>query len=84
MLADDEARRSVERILEQAKADVRNLLDTNRHLVVALRDELLETEELVGDEIIEVLQRRGRVRRRASDLDAETEPMIERLESTTQ
>ena len=56
VLGDDEARRSVERILEQAKADVRNLLDTHRHLVVALRDALLETEELVGDEILEVLQ----------------------------
>jgi cell division protease FtsH len=56
VLADDEARRSVERILEQAKADVRNLLDNHRHLVVALRDELLEREELVGDEIVDVLQ----------------------------
>ncbi len=56
VLADDEARRSVERILEQAKADVRNLLDNHRHLVVALRDKLLEHEELVGDEIVDVLQ----------------------------
>ena len=56
VLGDDEARRSVERILEQAKADVRSLLDHNRHLVVALRDALLDTEELVGDEILDVLQ----------------------------
>jgi ATP-dependent Zn protease len=56
VLADDEARRSVERILEQAKSDVRNLLDSHRHLVVALRDQLLELEELVGDEILDVLQ----------------------------
>ena len=39
------------------------LLDHNRHLVVALRDELLEREELVGDEIVDVLheaeKRRG-------------------------
>ncbi len=56
VLADDEARRSVERILEQAKADVRNLLDSHRHLVIALREQLLEHEELVGDEILEVLQ----------------------------
>ncbi len=34
VLADDEGRRSVERILEQAKADVRTLLDSHRHLVV--------------------------------------------------
>jgi cell division protease FtsH len=57
VLGDDEARRSVERILEQAKADVRSLLDNHRHLVVALRDSLLENEELVGDEILEVLHR---------------------------
>jgi ATP-dependent Zn protease len=57
VLADDEGRRSVERILESAKADVRTLLDHNRHLVIALRDALVDTEELVGDEIIEVLQR---------------------------
>ena len=56
VLSDDEGRRSVERILESAKSDVRNLLDHNRHLVVALRDALVATEELVGDEIIEVLQ----------------------------
>ena len=31
------------------------LLDDNRHLVIALRDELLEREELVGDEIVDVL-----------------------------
>ena len=46
---------SVERLLDQAKADVHTLLDENRHLVIALRDELLEREELVGDEIIDVL-----------------------------
>ena len=45
----------VEQLLDQAKADVQSLLDNNRHLVVALRDELLATEELVGDEIIDCL-----------------------------
>jgi ATP-dependent Zn protease len=55
VLADEEARRSVERILETAKRDVRDLLDSHRHLVVALRDELLEQEELVGDDILDVL-----------------------------
>ncbi|MBV8949402.1 MAG: ATPase, partial [Actinobacteria bacterium] len=56
VLADDESRSAVERLLNQAKSDVRSLLDTNRHLVVALRDALLEREELVGDEILEVLE----------------------------
>jgi ATP-dependent Zn protease len=70
VLGDDEARRSVERILETAKSDVRTLLDSNRHLVVALRDSLLETEELVGDEILDVLQRAQ------ADLDAGREPSV--------
>ncbi len=56
VLADDEGRRAVERILDQAKTEVRALLDRNRHLVIALRDALLEREELVGDEIVEVLE----------------------------
>lgn len=55
VLGNDESRSAVERILEQAKMDVRALLDTNRHLVMALRDELLQREELVGDEIVDVL-----------------------------
>jgi ATP-dependent Zn protease len=56
VLADEESRGAVERLLNQAKADVRALLDENRHLVVALRDALLEREELVGDEIVDVLE----------------------------
>jgi len=55
VLANEDARMAVERILDQAKNDVRNLLDANRHLVVALRDELLEREELIGDEIVDAM-----------------------------
>lgn len=55
VLADEDARRAVNRILDQARADVRALLDERRPLVVALRDALLEREELVGDEITNVL-----------------------------
>lgn len=68
VLSDDEGRRSVERILESAKADVRALLDHNRHLVVALRDALVDTEELVGEEIIDVLQKAQ------AELDGPTDP----------
>ena len=56
VLGNEDARNAVERLLDQAKADVQKLLDANRHLVVALRDELLATEELVGDEIVDVLR----------------------------
>jgi cell division protease FtsH len=56
VLTNDDGRRAVERLLGQAKADTRSLLDENRHLVEALRDELLEREELVGDEITDALR----------------------------
>jgi ATP-dependent Zn protease len=56
VLGSDASREAVERILDDAKATARRLLDTNRHLVEALRDALLERDELVGDEIVDVLQ----------------------------
>ncbi len=56
VLANDDSRKAVERLLGQAKADTRALLDENRHLVEALRDELLEREELIGDEITDALR----------------------------
>ena len=56
VLGNDESREAVETMLDQAKDEVRKLLDENRHLVVALRDALLERDELVGDEIIDVLR----------------------------
>ena len=63
VLGNEDARNAVEKLLDQAKADVHKLLDDNRHLVMALRDELLAKEELVGDEIIDVL-REAEARRR--------------------
>jgi cell division protease FtsH len=56
VLGNEDARAAVEKLLAQAKADVQALLDDNRHLVIALRDELLERSELVGDEIVDVLR----------------------------
>jgi cell division protease FtsH len=55
VLADKDSRSAVDRILSTSKSDVRELLDANRHLVIALRDALLAREELVGDEILDVL-----------------------------
>jgi ATP-dependent Zn protease len=63
VLGNEDARAAVEKLLAQAKADVQTMLDDHRHLVVALRDELLAKEELVGDEIVEVL-RQAEARRR--------------------
>jgi cell division protease FtsH len=55
VLADDASRQEIEKMLDRAKESVRELLDANRHVVEALRDELLERDELVGDEITGVI-----------------------------
>ena len=55
VLSDETSRKTVERILDGSKEEVRLLLDANRHLVAALRDALLDRNELVGDEILDVL-----------------------------
>jgi cell division protease FtsH len=57
VLSDPEGRERTERLLRDAKAAVKEQLDRNRVLVEALRDALLEREELIGDEILEVLGR---------------------------
>jgi cell division protease FtsH len=56
VLANEDARAAVEKLLAQAKADVQVMLDDHRHLVIALRDELLEKSELVGEEIVDALR----------------------------
>jgi cell division protease FtsH len=59
VISGGESRRSVEAILRRAKVDARRLLRANRRLVMALRDALLDREELIGDAIIEVLEGAG-------------------------
>jgi cell division protease FtsH len=59
VLADGQCRQRVEELLDEQKAITRQLLATNRHLVVALRDALLAREELVGSEITAVLEAAG-------------------------
>ena len=44
-------------ILEAQKVRVTSLLEENRDIVAALRDALLERDELVGDEILSVIER---------------------------
>jgi cell division protease FtsH len=56
VLACDGTRAEVERILDEAKVTCRRLLEANRHIVEALRDALLEREELVGEEILDVIR----------------------------
>lgn len=59
VLSDAAARPEVDRVLAQAKARARALIGANQHLVTALRDALLERDELVGDEITAVLEAAG-------------------------
>jgi ATP-dependent Zn protease len=56
VLADDRGRDAVEQLLQENKTAVKALLAQHRHLVEALRDALLERDELVGKEIPDVLQ----------------------------
>jgi cell division protease FtsH len=57
VLSDEASREQLDRILETARDDVRALLSQRSYLVEALRDALLEREELIGIEITDVLQR---------------------------
>jgi cell division protease FtsH len=56
VLGDNRGRDAVEALLQEHKAAVQVLLGENRHLVEALRDALLEREELIGAEITDVLE----------------------------
>jgi cell division protease FtsH len=57
VLTNDDARRETEEILKLHKDQVTDLLEKNKHLVEALRDALLEREELLGDEIMTVIEK---------------------------
>jgi cell division protease FtsH len=57
VLSDPDGRERTERLLRDAKAAAKEQLDRNRVLVEALRDALLERDELIGDEILDVLRR---------------------------
>lgn len=59
VLSSDQGREALETILDGAKDAVTAMLDRNRHLVEALRDALLDREELVAEEITAVLAAAG-------------------------
>jgi ATP-dependent Zn protease len=56
VLSDEICRGRVDGILDRARDDVRVLLSQHRHLVVALRDALLDREQLIGREIADILE----------------------------
>ena len=55
VLGDDAGRRAVEQILEESRTRVTALIESHRHVLEALRDELLDRHELIGDEILAVI-----------------------------
>jgi len=55
VLSTDSGRDEVEDLLRRAKDEARDMLESNRDVVEALRDALLEREELVGSEILDVI-----------------------------
>jgi ATP-dependent Zn protease len=56
VLADADGRARVERLLQDQRETVKGLLSRNTHLVEALRDALIERDELIGTEITAVLE----------------------------
>ena len=56
VLANDDGRAEVESLLGASKDSVTRMLDEHRNVVEALRDALLEREELIGDDILEVIR----------------------------
>jgi ATP-dependent Zn protease len=56
VLSNDETKDKVEGILFEAKTGVTAMLEDYRHIVEALRDALLERDELIGDEILEIIR----------------------------
>jgi cell division protease FtsH len=62
VLGNDDTREEVEALLRRQREEVTELLAQNLDLVKALRDALQEREELMGDEILRVLQEAERKR----------------------
>ena len=56
VLADDHGRKAVDGLLDSQKQEVTTLLAGNRHIIEALRDQLLLRSELVDEEIIDVIE----------------------------
>ena len=55
VLSNDSSRDEVEELLRRFKAEASTIIESNSHVVEALRDALLEHDELIGNEITEVI-----------------------------
>src|SRR5579875_1231229 len=77
VLADEASRRATEELLEQARKVARSLVAERRHVVEALRDALLEHDELVGPAITAVIEE-AEARHAASVIDVRDGQQLQR------
>jgi ATP-dependent Zn protease len=56
VLSDDVSRKALEGLLQSARDGAREVLEDKTHVVEALRDALLERDELIGDDIVAVIE----------------------------
>jgi ATP-dependent Zn protease len=76
VLSDPDGRARTDRLLKEARQAVKEQLDLHRPLVEALRDALLEREELIGQEILEVLREAEAEAGRVAPLPARGAPSL--------
>jgi ATP-dependent Zn protease len=55
VLSDADGKRKVEELLDAQKARAAEVLESNRDVIEALRDALLDRDELIGEEILAVI-----------------------------
>jgi ATP-dependent Zn protease len=55
VMSSEDSREEANALLQDARGEVTSLIEANRHVVEALRDALLDRDELVGDEILQVI-----------------------------
>jgi ATP-dependent Zn protease len=73
-LSDEPSRQAMEAFLVSARKGAREIITAQRHVVEALRDALLEHDELIGDEIAAVIQKASE---RGPDADTRPAPVID-------
>jgi ATP-dependent Zn protease len=69
VLGDSAGRARVEELLQEQKVAVKRQLEANTHIVEALRDALMERDELIGREITDVIAAAGPVQPAADVID---------------
>ncbi|MDQ4095444.1 MAG: AAA family ATPase [Actinomycetota bacterium] len=84
ILTNEGAKREVEELMRRHQDQVSYLLENNRDIIEALRDALLEQEELLGDDIAAVIEAALARRKLAQDLvEPSVPPPLTAPEGTT-